>query len=128
MAGLRVTQARLAVLDVLSEHPHADVEAIAVGARHHLGSLSTQAVYDVLHALTEAGLLRRIKLAGAPARFELETGDHHHHTACRSCSAIADVECVIGRMPCAQPSVDTGYVIDEAEVTFWGVCPDCQIH
>lgn len=126
MAGLRVTQARLAVLDVLRERPHADVESIAAGARSYLGSLSTQAVYDVLHALTDTGLLRRIEPAGSPARFELETGDNHHHAVCRSCAAIADVDCAAGAGPCLIPSGATGYVIDEAEVTFWGVCPNCQ--
>jgi Fe2+ or Zn2+ uptake regulation protein len=126
-AGLRVTQARLAVLVVLGEHPHADVEAIATCARSHLGSLSTQAVYDVLYAMTAAGLLRRIEPAGSPARFELETGDNHHHAVCRSCGAIADVDCAASEKPCVTPGGPTGYVIDEAEVTFWGVCPDCQV-
>lgn len=126
-AGLRVTQARVAVLDVLDGHPHADVESIATEARSRLGSVSTQAVYDVLYALTGAGLLRRIEPAGSPARFELDTGDNHHHTVCRSCSSITDIHCATGQAPCLQPSDDSGYVIDEAEVTFWGVCPDCQI-
>ncbi|GJF14240.1 transcriptional regulator FurA [Mycolicibacterium cyprinidarum] len=125
-AGLRVTRPRLAVLDVLDAHPHADVEAIAAGARELLGSLSTQAVYDVLYALTGAGLLRRIEPAGSPARFELETGDNHHHAICRSCGAIADVDCVAGQKPCLIPGGATGYVIDEAEVNFWGTCPNCQ--
>lgn len=126
-SGLRVTQARLTVLDVLGEYPHADVETIAVDARNRLGSVSTQAVYDVLHALTAAGLVRRVEPAGSPARFELETGDNHHHVVCRSCGAIVDVDCGTGEKPCLIPDRDTGYVIEEAEVTFWGVCPDCQV-
>ena len=125
-AGLRVTRPRLAVLAEVRDHPHADVDTIAAGARNRLGSLSTQAVYDVLYALTAAGLLRRIEPAGSPARFELQTGDNHHHLVCRDCDAIVDVDCDAGRTPCLQPSDDAGYLIDEAEVTFWGVCPACQ--
>lgn len=125
-AGLRVTRARLAVLAEVSEHPHADVDAISAGARKRLGSLSTQAVYDMLYALTAAGLLRRIEPAGSPARFELQTGDNHHHVVCRCCAAIADVECLTGQPPCLHAGDDVGYLVDEAEVTFWGVCPDCQ--
>jgi Fe2+ or Zn2+ uptake regulation protein len=125
-AGLRVTRPRLAVLAEIGEHPHADVDAIGVGARSRLGSLSTQAVYDVVHALTGAGLLRRIEPAGSPARFEVQTGDNHHHLVCRACAAIVDVDCAAGRAPCLQASDDAGYVVDEAEVTYWGLCPDCQ--
>jgi Fur family ferric uptake transcriptional regulator len=124
--GLRVTRPRLAVLAELGAHPHADVEAIATGARARLGSLSTQAVYDVVHALTQAGLLRRIEPAGSPARFELETGDNHHHLVCRGCGEIADVECAVGEAPCLQASDDGGYLVDEAEVTYWGLCAACQ--
>lgn len=126
-AGLRVTQPRLAVLAEVHEYPHADVDAIAAGARERIGSLSTQAVYDVLYALTEAGLLRRIEPAGSPVRFELQTGDNHHHVVCRSCGAIVDVDCATGRAPCLHADGDTGYLIDEAEVTFWGTCPTCQV-
>jgi Fur family transcriptional regulator, stress-responsive regulator len=126
-AGLRVTQARLAVLEVLDERPHADVEAIAVGARNRLGSLSTQAVYDVVHALTGVGLLRRIEPAGSRALFELDTGDNHHHVVCRSCGVVADIRCATGQSPCLESGHDTGFVVDEAELIFWGVCLDCQI-
>jgi Fur family transcriptional regulator, stress-responsive regulator len=124
--GLRVTRPRLAVLAEVAAHPHADVEAIGAGARARLGSLSTQAVYDVVHALTAAGLLRRIEPAGSPARFELDTGDNHHHLVCRLCRQIVDVECAIGRAPCLQASDDAGYLVDEAEVTYWGLCAACQ--
>nr|WP_090279369.1 Fur family transcriptional regulator [Mycolicibacterium komanii]CRL75264.1 fur family protein transcriptional regulator [Mycolicibacterium komanii] len=126
MSGLRVTKPRLAVLAEVSERPHADVEAITVGARKRIGSLSTQAVYDVLYALTDAGLLRRIEPAGSPARFELETGDNHHHLVCRSCGEIVDVECATGEKPCLQTDIESGYLIEQAEVTFWGICPECQ--
>lgn len=124
--GLRVTRPRLAVLAEVTEHPHADVEAIAAGARARLGSLSTQAVYDVLHALTGAGLLRRVEPAGSPARFEIQSGDNHHHLVCRVCGAIVDVDCATGQAPCLQASDDAGYRIDEAEVTYWGLCPACH--
>ena len=125
-AGLRVTRPRLAVLAEVQRHPHADVDEIAAGARKRIGSLSTQAVYDVLYALTGAGLLRRVEPAGSRARFELQSGDNHHHVVCRSCGAIADVSCATGRAPCLSSDDDTGYAIDEAEVTFWGTCPSCQ--
>jgi Fur family ferric uptake transcriptional regulator len=125
-AGLRVTRPRLAVLAEVAEHPHADVDAIATGARVRLGSLSTQAVYDVLHALTGAKLLRRIEPVGSPARFELQTGDNHHHLVCRLCGTIVDADCAVGRAPCLTASDDAGYLVDEAEVTYWGLCPDCQ--
>ncbi|WP_094287632.1 Fur family transcriptional regulator [Mycobacterium lehmannii] len=125
-AGLRVTKPRLAVLAEVRAHPHADVEQIAAGARRRIGSLSTQAVYDVLYALTDAGLLRRVEPAGSRARFELQTGDNHHHLVCRVCGALDDVDCEVGRAPCLHTSGDTGYAIDEAEVTFWGICPGCQ--
>jgi Fur family transcriptional regulator, stress-responsive regulator len=124
--GLRVTRPRLAVLAEVTSHPHADVETIATGARARLGSLSTQAVYDVVHALTDAGLLRRIEPAGSPVRFELATGDNHHHLVCRACHAIVDVACVTGEAPCLQAGDDAGYLVDEAEVTYWGLCAACQ--
>lgn len=125
-AGLRVTQPRLAVLAEVQENPHADVETITAGARRRIGSLSTQAVYDVLYALTRAGIVRRIEPAGSPARFELQTGDNHHHVVCRTCGTIVDVDCATRRAPCLRTDADTGFLIDEAEVTFWGLCPDCQ--
>jgi len=126
-AGLRVTQPRLAVLSVLGNHPHADTETLADAARADLGAVSTQAVYDVLRALSEAGLVRRIEPAGSPARFELRVGDNHHHVVCRSCGTIADVDCAVGDAPCLTASDDNGFSIDEAEVVYWGLCPDCSI-
>lgn len=124
--GLRVTRPRLAVLAEVAAHPHADVDTIAVGARVRTGSVSTQAVYDVVHALTGAGLLRRIEPAGSPARFEIATGDNHHHLVCRACGQIVDVPCATGQTPCLTASDAAGYLIDEAEVTYWGVCATCQ--
>jgi Fur family transcriptional regulator, stress-responsive regulator len=124
--GLRVTRPRLAVLDVLGSGGHLEVEEIATRVRERLDSVSTQAVYDVLGALSRAGLARRIEPAGSPARFEARVGDNHHHVVCRSCGIIADVDCAVGRAPCLDPSSARGYEVDEAEVTFWGLCPDCQ--
>jgi Fur family transcriptional regulator, stress-responsive regulator len=125
--GLRVTAPRLAVFRAVAETPgHPDVEMVAARARALIGTLSTQAVYDALHALTAAGLLRRIEPAGSPARFETRVGDNHHHVVCRVCGAVADVDCVAGGAPCLAPPEARGFLIDEAEVTFWGLCPDCQ--
>lgn len=124
--GLRVTRPRLAVLEVLAEGGHLDVDEITRRVRSRLDSVSTQAVYDVLGALSRVGLARRLEPAGSPARFEARTGDNHHHVVCRACGAIADVDCVVSAAPCLEPEPANGYVIDEAEVTFWGVCPDCQ--
>jgi Fur family ferric uptake transcriptional regulator len=125
-AGLRVTQPRIAVLGALAEHPHADTDTIAAAARAALGTVSTQAVYDVLRALSEVGIARRIEPAGSPARFELRVGDNHHHVVCRHCGMIADVDCAVGERPCLDPSDSHGFAIDEAEVTYWGLCPDCS--
>lgn len=125
-ASLRVTRPRVAVLDALADHPHADTDTIATAVRAGLGTVSTQAVYDVLRALTEAGLVRRIEPAGSPARFEMRVGDNHHHVVCRHCGAIADVDCAVGERPCLDPSEGHGFVIDEAEVTYWGTCPECR--
>ena len=125
--GLRVTRPRLAVLDVLTEfRGHLDVDEIATLVRTRLDSVSTQAVYDVLGALARVGLARRIEPAGSPARFEARTGDNHHHVVCRGCGRIADVDCALGRAPCLDPRPAHGFEIDEAEVTYWGLCPDCQ--
>ena len=124
-AGLRVTGPRVAVLRALAAHPHADTDTLAEAARADLGSVSTQAVYDVLRALTDSGLARRIEPAGSPARFEIRVGDNHHHVVCRHCGAITDVDCAVGERPCLAPSEAHGFVIDEAEITFWGLCPDC---
>jgi Fe2+ or Zn2+ uptake regulation protein len=125
-SGLRVTRPRLAVLDVLTEGGHLEVEEIARRARAKLDSVSTQAVYDVLGALSRAGLARRLEPAGSPARFEARVGDNHHHIVCRGCGEIADVDCVVGERPCLTPSTGHGFELDEAEVTFWGLCPACQ--
>lgn len=124
-AGLRVTAPRLAVLNAVTAQPHSDADSVAAQVRQQLGSVSTQAVYDVLKACVSAGLLRRIEPAGSPARFETRTGDNHHHLVCRSCGKVVDVDCVVGQAPCLEPSDHHGFEIDEAEVVFWGRCNDC---
>lgn len=124
--GLRVTAPRVAVLGTVAEHPHSDADHIAAQVRDTLGSVSTQAVYDVLKACVGAGLLRRIEPAGSAARYETRIGDNHHHLVCRNCGSVVDIDCVVGAAPCLAPSDDHGFVIDEAEVTFWGLCPDCR--
>lgn len=124
--GLRVTRPRLAVLDVLAAGGHLEVEEITRRVRARLESVSTQAVYDVLGALSRAGLSRRIEPAGSPARFEARVGDNHHHVVCRGCGEIADIDCAVGAAPCLDPSTAHGFQVDEAEVTFWGLCPGCQ--
>ncbi len=124
--GLRVTAPRLAVLEVLVEHPHATADAVARMARARLGKVSTQAVYDVLAACAGAGLVRRIEPAGSAARFETRTGDNHHHLVCRSCGRTTDVDCSVGTRPCLIPDDDAGYLLDEAEIVFWGLCPQCR--
>jgi Fe2+ or Zn2+ uptake regulation protein len=108
------------------EHPHADTHSIIGAVREDLGEVSHQTVYDALHALTAAGLVRHIQPSGSVARYESRVGDNHHHIVCRSCGAIADVDCAIDTTPCLTPSVDHGYAIDEAEVIYWGVCPACS--
>lgn len=122
--GLRVTKPRLAVLAALGHRPHADTESIVNAARADT-EVSTQAVYDVLRALTSAGLVRRIEPAGSVARYELRVGDNHHHVVCRTCGDIADVDCAVGHTPCLTAMQAHGYVIDEAEVVYWGYCPSC---
>ena len=124
--GLRVTKPRLAVLDILAEGGHLELDDIARRARTRLDSVSTQAVYDVLGALSRAGLARRLEPAGSPARYEARVGDNHHHIVCRGCGEIADVDCIVGERPCLTPAAGHGYELDEAEVTFWGLCPACQ--
>ncbi|WP_281892577.1 Fur family transcriptional regulator [Phytohabitans aurantiacus] len=124
--GLRVTRPRLAVLEVLSAGGHLEVDEIAQQVRTRLDSVSTQAVYDVLGALSRAGLARRLEPAGSPARYERRAGDNHHHVVCRGCGEVADVDCVVGEAPCLDPNVAHGFEIDEAEVTFWGLCPNCR--
>ena len=125
-AGLRVTAARVALLETVRDGDHLGVEAITSGVRDRIGHVSLQAVYDALHALTTAGLVRRIELAGSPARFEGRVGDNHHHVVCRSCGAVADVDCAVGEAPCLTASDDHGFSIDEAEVIYWGLCPGCS--
>lgn len=123
--GLRVTAPRVAVVRALDARPHATADDVAAAVRKAVGAVSTQAVYDVLRACTDAGIVRRIEPAGSSTRYELRVGDNHHHAVCRSCGAIADVDCAVGAVPCLEPSQRHGYVIDEAEVIYWGTCPDC---
>lgn len=125
-SDLRVTRPRVAVLGAVHAHPHADAGAIADHVRTGLADVSQQTVYNALHALTEAGLLRHIQPPGSAARYETRTGDNHHHIICRSCGSIADVDCVVGDAPCLAASEDHGFVIDEAEVVYWGLCPKCS--
>jgi Fur family transcriptional regulator, stress-responsive regulator len=124
-ASLRVTRPRLAVLSAVHAEPHLDTDAVITRVRADLGAVSHQAVYDVLRALTDAGLVRRIQPAGATARYEARVGDNHHHVVCRGCGAIADVDCAVGESPCLTASDDHGFVVDEAEVVYWGTCPRC---
>ncbi|MGW0593399.1 Fur family transcriptional regulator [Streptosporangium sp. NPDC002607] len=125
-AGLRVTAARVALLETVRDGNHLDVEAIASGVRDRVGHISLQAVYEALHALTAAGLVRRIEPGDSPARFEGRVGDNHHHVVCRSCGAVADVDCAVGEAPCLTTSDHHGFSIDEAEVIYWGLCPGCS--
>ena len=125
-ASLRVTRPRVAALTAVYQHPHADTDSIVGAVREDLGEVSTQAVYDVLRALTAAGLVRRIEPAGSVARYESRVGDNHHHLVCRSCGTIADVDCAVGDTPCLTASHDHSFSIDEAEVTYWGLCPTCS--
>jgi Fur family transcriptional regulator, stress-responsive regulator len=125
-AGLRVTAGRVALLETIREGEHLGVEAITAGVRDRVGHVSLQAVYEALHALTAAGLVRRIEPAGSPALFERRVGDNHHHIVCRSCGAVADVDCAVGEAPCLTASDDQGFAIDEAEVVYWGLCPRCS--
>lgn len=125
--GLRVTSPRLAVYRAVAElSGHPDVERITARVSGDLGSVSPQAVYDGLKVLTAAGLLRRIEPAGSPARYETRVGDNHHHVVCRSCGVAEDIDCTVGVAPCLAPSETGGFAIDEAEITFWGLCPECR--
>ena len=126
-AGLRVTAARVALLETVQEGDHLGVEAITAGVRDRVGHVSLQAVYEALHALTAAGLVRRIEPAGSPALFERRVGDNHHHLVCRSCGTVADVDCAVGEAPCLTASDDHGFSVDEAEVVYWGLCPRCSV-
>ncbi|MCF0089856.1 MULTISPECIES: Fur family transcriptional regulator [unclassified Streptomyces] len=125
-AGLRVTAARVALLDAVREGDHLGVEALATGVRARVGHISLQAVYEALHALTAAGLVRRLEPPGSPALFEGRVGDNHHHLVCRSCGVVADVDCAVGHAPCLTASDDHGFAVDEAEVLYWGLCPRCS--
>ena len=125
-AGLRVTQQRLAILQVLDAEPHIAADQVAERVRTAFGAMSTQAVYDTLNTLTEHRILRRFEPAGSSMRFEISTGDNHHHLVCRQCGKVVDVACSVDAIPCAMPDDPRGFVIDEAEVTYWGLCPDCS--
>ncbi|UVE94430.1 Fur family transcriptional regulator [Dietzia sp. B32] len=125
-AGLRVTSPRLAVLAVVAGRPHIAAEDVATLVRERLGAVSTQTVYDALRVCTDVGLMRRIEPAGSPARYERRTGDNHHHLVCRTCGRIEDVECTVGHAPCLTADRDHGFEIDEAEVNYWGTCPECR--
>lgn len=124
--GIRVTASRVAVLRAVEENPHANADTVAHVVRDRLGAVSTQAVYDALALFTRAGLVRRIEPAGSSARYETRVGDNHHHAACRRCGAIANVDCPTGSPPCLVPQQTHGFLIDEAEVIYWGLCPTCQ--
>ena len=126
-ASLRVTRPRVAVLGAVHGHPHADTETVIRSVRAELPEVSHQTVYDALNALTAAGLVRRIQPSGSVARYESRVGDNHHHVVCRKCGVIADVDCAVGEAPCLTASDDLGFAIDEAEVIYWGVCPDCAL-
>lgn len=125
-ADLRVTQPRLAVLAAVEAHPHADTDTVIEATRRDLAEVSHQAVYDVLKALTTAGLVRRIQPNGHIARYETRVGDNHHHAVCRECGAIGDVDCAVGHTPCLTASDSHGFDLDEAEVFYWGLCPTCS--
>jgi Fur family ferric uptake transcriptional regulator len=124
-AALRVTRPRVAVLAALHDRPHADTDSIISAVRVDLGKVSHQAVYDVLRTLTDAGLVRRIQPMGSVARYEARVGDNHHHVVCRTCGVIADVDCAVGETPCLTAADGAGFEIGEAEVIYWGLCPDC---
>jgi Fe2+ or Zn2+ uptake regulation protein len=125
-AGLRVTSARLAILETVRTGHHPGTDEIARAARERVDHLTVQAVYEALNALTGAGLVRRIEFAGGPARYGSRVGDNHHHAVCRGCGTVTDVDCAVGHAPCLEPARNAGYTIDEAEVTFWGLCASCQ--
>ncbi|MEN4473151.1 Fur family transcriptional regulator [Mycolicibacterium cosmeticum] len=126
-AALRVTRPRVAVLTAVHGHPHADTDTVIRAVRADLPDVSHQTVYDALNALTAAGLVRRIQPSGSVARYESRVGDNHHHVVCRVCGVIADVDCAVGEAPCLTASDDLGFAIEEAEVIYWGVCPECAV-
>lgn len=123
--GIQVTAQRLAVLRAVANEPHIAADAVAEAVRAEIGAISLQSVYDALAVLVDGGLIRRIQPAGSPARFENRVGDNHHHLICRICGRVVDVDCAVGSAPCLAAAADGGYEIDEAEVAFWGRCPDC---
>lgn len=123
---LRVTQPRLAVLDAVGRLPHSDTDHVLTEVHRSLPTVSVQAVYDVLGALTAVGLVRRIEPAGHPARYERRVADNHHHVVCRTCGTLDDVDCAVGAAPCLTPSTSSGFTIERAEITYWGLCPACQ--
>lgn len=123
--GVQVTAQRLAVMRAVSAQPHATADAVSVRARSEIGAISRQSVYDALGVLADNGLIRRIQPAGSPARFEARVGDNHHHLICRQCGDLLDVDCAVGYTPCLTPAHDAGFEVDEAEVIYWGRCPDC---
>ena len=125
--GLQITAQRLAVLRAVSARPHGTADDVAEVVRDEIGAISRQAVYDALGVLAEKGLIRRIQPAGSPARYEDRVGDNHHHLICRSCGSMTDVDCAVGATPCLTAAEDSGYEIDEAEVIYWGRCPDCLV-
>ena len=125
-AGLRATAPRVAVLDWVGDHPHATADEVGTAVRARLGTISRQTVYDVLSACVGAGLVRQIRPAGHPARFETRTGDNHHHIVCRACGRVEDDDCTVATRPCLDPDDDRGFTVDEAELVFWGMCPDCH--
>jgi Fe2+ or Zn2+ uptake regulation protein len=124
--GIQVTAQRLAVLKAVASHPHVAADAVAETVRAEIGAISLQSVYDALAVLVAGGLLRRIQPAGSPARFETRVGDNHHHLICRGCGSVVDVDCAVHGAPCLTPPDGLGYEIDEAEVAYWGRCPQCQ--
>ena len=126
--GLQVTAQRLAVLGAVSRRPHGTADDVAMAVRDEIGVISRQAVYDALGVLADKGLIRRIQPAGSPARYEDRAGDNHHHLICRTCGLMVDVDCAVGAAPCLTPADDSGYEVDEAEVIYWGRCPECLAH
>lgn len=123
--GLHVTAPRLAVLRAVTAHPHSTADTVVDAVRAEIGTVSRQAVYDTLNVFADKGLLRRIQPMGSPARFECRVGDNHHHLICRQCGTVVDIDCAVGARPCLTADDDHGFVIDEAEVLYWGRCPDC---
>lgn len=125
-AGLRVTSGRAVVLEILSATPHTSADGVLAKVAPRLPGTSAQSVYNILNDLTRVGLLRRFEPAGSPALYERQLGDNHHHLVCSGCGRVADLDCVVGQAPCLEPSQNHGFALTHADVTFWGVCADCQ--